>query len=96
MKKEQYKAVIRALKKQQSGRGQKLIHRLINYRSHNEGRYPKQFIKYAIEIKNGIILFDSMGIWYFTLLEGDDRWRQPNFEANRLTYSRPIESDLPF
>ena len=97
MEKKQYKAVIRA-QKEAAKPAKKLIHLLINYRSHNYGRYPKDFIAIVRMIKSGSKLFDSDGLWYFFQLEGD-RWRQPNFDTNRMSiysFRRPVEDELPF
>jgi len=96
MEKEQYRAVVRAQKK--AGKpAKKLIHLIINYRSHNYVRYPKDFIEIARHIKNKSKLFDCDGLWYFFQLEGD-RWRQPNFSPRNFVknYCMEIESDLPF
>jgi len=97
MTKDQYKTVIRAQKKSAKP-APKLIHLIINHRSHQNVRYPKDFIHIAREIKKGAKLFDYDGLWYFYQLEGD-KWRQPNF-TNKRPYIKnncmEIESELPF
>jgi hypothetical protein len=96
MEKEQYRAVIRAQKEAKKP-AKKLIHLIINYRSHTYVRYPYKFIEIARHIKTGSKLFDCDGLWYFFQLEGD-RWRQPNFSTRRIIRNgcMEIESDLHF
>lgn len=96
MNKQQYKAIVRA-QKQQRKPAKKLIHLLINYRSHNYARYPNQFTEIAKDIKRGSKLFDCDGLWYFYQLEGD-KWRQPDFNQRNLIKNlvRDAEFDLPF
>lgn len=97
MTKEQYKAVVRA-QREAAKPAKKLIHLLINFRSHNWERYPKQFTEVLKCIKKGEEIFDSGGLWYFYQLEGDN-WRQPRFPyAIRVgfSYNRDTEPDLPF
>jgi hypothetical protein len=95
MTKEQYRAIIRAQKEAQKP-AKKLIHLIINYRSHAYVRYPQKFIEIARLIKTGSKLFDYDGLWYFFQLEGD-RWRQPNFNHCRhFSGCMDIESELPF
>lgn len=97
MEKKQYKAVIRA-QKEAAKPAKKLIHLLINYRSHNCGFYPKDFIAIARMIKSGTKLFDGDALWCFYRLEGD-KWRQPNFNTERISihlFPRPEDDELPF
>ena len=97
MKKEQYKLVIRS-QKEAAKPAKKLIHLIINFRSHQHERYPKDFIHIVRQIKKGSKLFDCDGLWYFFQLEGN-KWRQPNFDtryALRGNFIRETESDLPF
>jgi hypothetical protein len=80
--KKQYRAVIRA-QKEAAKPPSKLIHLLINYRSHNFVRYPPKFIETAKQIKAGRLLFDYSALSYFISIEGD-RWRQPKFDSRPL------------
>lgn len=97
MRKEQYRAVVRAQKK--AGRpAAKLIHLMINFRSHTHVRYPHKFTEIVRHIKSGAKLFDCDGLWYFFQLEGDN-WRQPNFSPRQSwpkNQNMETESDLPF
>jgi hypothetical protein len=92
MEKKQYKAVIRAQREARRP-AKKLIHLLINYRSHNYVRYPKGFTEVMSDIKKGHILFDYDAIWRFYEIEGD-RWRQPNFKQRcpKRNYCMEVES----
>lgn len=97
MEKKQYKAVVRA-QKEAAKPPKKLIHLIINFRSHRHERYPKDFIQIARMIKKGSKLFDYDALWYFFQLEGNN-WRQPNFDTRytlRGNFIRETESELPF
>ena len=95
MTKEHYKIAIRSQKRLQR-RPTKLIHLLINFRSHNYERYPPDFTGVMRECKRGSKLLDYAGLWLFLATEGN-RWNVPSNERKRsYNIVRSNESELPF
>lgn len=97
MTRKQYRAIVVAQKEAMSLSKTKLIHRIINFRSHNYVRYPERFTEIAKQLKSKSILFDYGGLWYFFQLEGNN-WGQPNFRDSRGCITAKIQNDseIPF
>jgi hypothetical protein len=97
MTKQQYKTVQSAQRRAEK-REIKLIHLLINYRSHTGERYPKDFISIMRNIRLKRTWLDSHGVWFFRKYV-PHKWFQPDFSSRLLYYgnmNRRVYDELPF